>query len=83
VFDIVVVQYHDQGHIPVKLMGFDTGVNVTVGLPFFRTSVDHGTAFDIAGTGKAEHASMRAALDLARTLAGAEAEAEEHDEERS
>ena len=82
-FDIVVVQYHDQGHIPVKLMGFDTGVNVTVGLPFFRTSVDHGTAFDIAGTGKAEHASMRAALDLARKLAGAEAEAEGRAEERS
>jgi 4-hydroxythreonine-4-phosphate dehydrogenase len=81
VFDIVVVQYHDQGHIPVKLMGFDTGVNVTVGLPFFRTSVDHGTAFDIAGTGEADHASMRAALDLARRLAGAEAEA--HAEERS
>ena len=71
-FDIVVVQYHDQGHIPVKLMGFDTGVNVTVGLPFFRTSVDHGTAFDIAGTGEAEHASMRAALDLARQLAAAQ-----------
>jgi 4-hydroxythreonine-4-phosphate dehydrogenase len=71
-FEIVVVQYHDQGHIPVKLMGFDTGVNVTVGLPFFRTSVDHGTAFDIAGTGKAEHASMRAALDLARMLAAAQ-----------
>jgi 4-hydroxythreonine-4-phosphate dehydrogenase len=65
-FDVVVVQYHDQGHIPVKLMGFDTGVNVTVGLPFFRTSVDHGTAFDIAGTGEADHASMRAAIDLAR-----------------
>lgn len=76
-FDVVVVQYHDQGHIPVKLMGFDTGVNVTVGLPFFRTSVDHGTAFDIAGTGKAEPASLRAALDLARTLAGAEERAEE------
>ncbi len=71
-FDVVVVQYHDQGHIPIKLMGFDTGVNVTVGLPFFRTSVDHGTAFDIAGTGKADHASLAAALDLARTLAGAE-----------
>jgi 4-hydroxythreonine-4-phosphate dehydrogenase len=71
-FDIVVVQYHDQGHIPVKLMGFDTGVNVTVGLPFFRTSVDHGTAFDIAGTGEADHASMRAAIDLARTLAAAQ-----------
>jgi len=73
-FDVVVVQYHDQGHIPVKLMGFDTGVNVTVGLPFFRTRVDHGTAFDIAGTGEAEPASLRAALDLARKLAGAGAE---------
>jgi 4-hydroxythreonine-4-phosphate dehydrogenase len=71
-FDIVVVQYHDQGHIPIKLMGFDTGVNVTVGLPFFRTSVDHGTAFDIAGTGQADPASLRAAIDLARTLAGSE-----------
>ena len=78
-FDVVVVQYHDQGHIPVKLMGFDTGVNVTVGLPFFRTSVDHGTAFDIAGTGKADHASMRAAIDLARKLSAAG----EHAEERS
>ena len=76
-FDIVVVQYHDQGHIPIKLMGFDTGVNVTVGLPFFRTSVDHGTAFDIAGTGKADPASLRAALDLARRLAGAEDLAQE------
>src|ERR687890_591432 len=71
-FDIVVVQYHDQGHIPIKLMGFDTGVNVTVGLPFFRTSVDHGTAFDIAGTGEADPSSLRAAVDLARTLAGGE-----------
>jgi 4-phospho-D-threonate 3-dehydrogenase / 4-phospho-D-erythronate 3-dehydrogenase len=68
-FDIVVVQYHDQGHIPIKLMGFDTGVNVTVGLPFFRTSVDHGTAFDIAGTGEADPSSLRAALDLASRLA--------------
>jgi 4-hydroxythreonine-4-phosphate dehydrogenase len=76
-FDVVVVQYHDQGHIPVKLMGFDTGVNVTVGLPFFRTSVDHGTAFDIAGSGKADHASMQAAIDLARRLSAAEERAEE------
>ncbi|MGH3088755.1 MAG: 4-hydroxythreonine-4-phosphate dehydrogenase PdxA [Rubrobacteraceae bacterium] len=68
-FDIVVVQYHDQGHIPIKLLGFETGVNVTVGLPFFRTSVDHGTAFDIAGTGKAGHSSLKAALKLARELA--------------
>ena len=70
-FDIVVVQYHDQGHIPIKLLGFETGVNVTVGLPFFRTSVDHGTAFDIAGTGEADHSSMQAALDLARELSRA------------
>lgn len=68
-FDIVVVQYHDQGHIPIKLLGFESGVNVTVGLPFFRTSVDHGTAFDIAGTGEADHASLLAALELARDLA--------------
>jgi 4-hydroxythreonine-4-phosphate dehydrogenase len=70
-YDIVVVQYHDQGHVPIKLLGFESGVNVTVGLPFFRTSVDHGTAFDIAGTGKADHTSMRAALELARELAEA------------
>lgn len=68
-FDMVVVQYHDQGHVPIKLLGFESGVNVTVGLPFFRTSVDHGTAFDIAGTGKADHTSLRTALDLARLLA--------------
>jgi 4-hydroxythreonine-4-phosphate dehydrogenase len=68
-FDVVVVQYHDQGHIPIKLLGFDTGVNVTVGLPFFRTSVDHGTAFDIAGTGQADASSMEAALELAAELA--------------
>jgi 4-hydroxythreonine-4-phosphate dehydrogenase len=68
-FDMVVVQYHDQGHIPIKLMGFEGGVNVTVGLPFFRTSVDHGTAFDIAGTGRADHSSMRTAIELAHELA--------------
>ena len=76
-FDMVVVQYHDQGHIPIKLMGFEGGVNVTVGLPFFRTSVDHGTAFDIAGMGKADHSSMRDAVGLARELALSENEAEE------
>ncbi|MGB3681889.1 MAG: 4-hydroxythreonine-4-phosphate dehydrogenase PdxA [Rubrobacteraceae bacterium] len=68
-FDMVVVQYHDQGHVPIKLLGFESGVNVTVGLPFFRTSVDHGTAFDIAGTGKADHTSLQTAMDLARVLA--------------
>nr|MBA3471652.1 4-hydroxythreonine-4-phosphate dehydrogenase PdxA [Rubrobacter sp.] len=76
-FDMVVVQYHDQGHIPIKLMGFEGGVNVTVGLPFFRTSVDHGTAFDIASTGRADHSSMRTAIELARDLALSENEAKE------
>ena len=64
-FDIVVAQYHDQGLIPVKYLGLDQGVNVTVGLPFIRTSVDHGTAFDIAGQGVADHASLIAACELA------------------
>jgi 4-hydroxythreonine-4-phosphate dehydrogenase len=67
-FDIVVAQYHDQGLIPVKYLGVDEGVNVTVGLPFVRTSVDHGTAFDIAGTGKASHASLRVAVEQAALL---------------
>ncbi|WP_342359039.1 4-hydroxythreonine-4-phosphate dehydrogenase PdxA [Terrarubrum flagellatum] len=64
-FDIVVAQYHDQGLIPVKYLGLDRGVNVTVGLPFVRTSVDHGTAFEIAGKGVADESSLRAAFDLA------------------
>jgi 4-hydroxythreonine-4-phosphate dehydrogenase len=64
-FDIVVAQYHDQGLIPVKYLGVDAGVNVTVGLPFVRTSVDHGTAFDIAGQGIANPASLHAAFVLA------------------
>jgi 4-hydroxythreonine-4-phosphate dehydrogenase len=67
-FDIVVAQYHDQGLIPVKYLGVDEGVNVTVGLPFVRTSVDHGTAFDIAGTGKASPASLRVAVEQAAML---------------
>lgn len=67
-FDIVVAQYHDQGLIPVKYLGIDEGVNITVGLPFIRTSVDHGTAFDIAGTGKASHASLRVAVEQAAML---------------
>ncbi|MBE0602455.1 MAG: 4-hydroxythreonine-4-phosphate dehydrogenase PdxA, partial [Deltaproteobacteria bacterium] len=69
-YDIVVVMYHDQGHIPLKLGGFEEGVNVTVGLPFVRTSVDHGTAFDIAGTGKADSRSMTAAIRMAAAMAG-------------
>lgn len=71
-FDIVVVMYHDQGHIPIKLLGFEDGINVTVGLPFLRTSVDHGTAFDIAGKGIADSRSMTAAIEFAaRVAAGA------------
>lgn len=69
-FDVVVAQYHDQGLIPVKYLGVEHGVNVTLGLPFVRTSPDHGTAFDIAGQGKADPASLMAALRMARTLAG-------------
>lgn len=70
-FDICVAQYHDQGLIPIKYLGIDEGVNVTVGLPFVRTSVDHGTAFDIAGRGIADPSSLRAAFDLALSLTAA------------
>lgn len=68
-YDLVVAMYHDQGHGPVKAMGLEHGVNVTAGLPIVRTSVDHGTAFDIAGTGKADERSMLAALRQAAALA--------------
>ena len=68
-FDLIVAMYHDQGHGPVKAVAFDTGVNVTAGLPVLRTSVDHGTAFDIAGTGKADERSMLEALRQAVELA--------------
>ncbi|WP_230533773.1 4-hydroxythreonine-4-phosphate dehydrogenase PdxA [Microvirga roseola] len=68
-FDLVVAMYHDQGHGPVKVLGIEAGVNVTVGLPFVRTSVDHGTAFDIAGTGQADDRSMLEALNQAVLLA--------------
>ncbi|MGE4451334.1 4-hydroxythreonine-4-phosphate dehydrogenase PdxA [Castellaniella sp.] len=74
-FDIVVAQYHDQGLIPVKYLGLDEGVNVTVGLPFVRTSVDHGTAFDIAGRGLADPASLRAAVRMALKMTAAAAPA--------
>ncbi len=68
-FDCVVAMYHDQGHIPMKLLGFDRGVNVTVGLPIVRTSVDHGTAFDIAGKGIADERSLLEAIRVAARLA--------------
>jgi 4-hydroxythreonine-4-phosphate dehydrogenase len=67
-FDVVVAMYHDQGHIPMKLLGFDEGVNVSVGLPIIRTSVDHGTAFDIVGKGIANEASLIAAMNLAAQM---------------
>ena len=68
--DVVLAMYHDQGLIPVKYLGVDKGVNVTLGLPFVRTSPDHGTAFDIAGQGKADPSSMLEAIQTARALLG-------------
>ncbi|MFM0637567.1 4-hydroxythreonine-4-phosphate dehydrogenase PdxA [Paraburkholderia metrosideri] len=75
-FDVVVAMYHDQGHGPVKVMGLEAGVNVTVGLPVIRTSVDHGTAFDIAGKGIADEGSMLEALKQALDLATRRSELE-------
>lgn len=68
-YDMVVAMYHDQGHIPLKLLGFYDGVNITAGLPFIRTSADHGTAFDIAWTGKAKSESMATSIELAMHIA--------------
>lgn len=68
-FDVVVAQYHDQGLIPVKYLGVEKGVNITLGLPFVRTSPDHGTAFDIAGQNVADPTSLSVAIDYARRLA--------------
>ncbi|MBO8203405.1 4-hydroxythreonine-4-phosphate dehydrogenase PdxA [Streptomyces smyrnaeus] len=70
-YDLIVAMYHDQGHGPVKVLGIEAGVNLTVGLPVIRTSVDHGTAFDIAGTGKAEPGSMIEALRQAAEMSTA------------
>lgn len=68
-FDLTVAMYHDQGHAPMKLIAFDEGVNVTLGIPIVRTSVDHGTAYDIAGTGAAHEQSLLAAIQLAAEMA--------------
>ncbi len=68
-YDAVICMYHDQGLIPLKLLHFDDGVNVTLGLPIIRTSVDHGTAYDIAGSGKASYASLVAAIEMAEIMA--------------
>jgi 4-hydroxythreonine-4-phosphate dehydrogenase len=70
-FDLVIAMYHDQGLIPVKYLGVEQGVNVTLGLPFVRTSPDHGTAFDLAGSGRADPASLIAACRMARRLSAA------------
>jgi 4-hydroxythreonine-4-phosphate dehydrogenase len=67
-YDAVLCLYHDQGLIPLKLLAFDSGVNVTLGLPYVRTSPDHGTAYGIAGKGQADPGSLLAALDLAERL---------------
>jgi 4-phospho-D-threonate 3-dehydrogenase / 4-phospho-D-erythronate 3-dehydrogenase len=67
-FDVVIAMYHDQGHIPIKVYGFEKSVSVALGLPFIRTSVDHGTAFDIAGKGIAEAESMKEAIKAAVSL---------------
>ena len=87
-YDAVIANYHDQGHIPVKLLGFDidpktgnwndlSGVNITLGLPIVRTSVDHGTAFDIAGKGIANPQSLVEAIEYAELLAPAVAASEQ------
>jgi 4-hydroxythreonine-4-phosphate dehydrogenase len=68
-YDAVVAMYHDQGLVPLKMIGFESGINWTLGLPFIRTSPDHGTAYDIAGQGKASASSMLAAIRLAKQLA--------------
>jgi len=75
-FDVVVAQYHDQGLIPVKYMGLFDGVNITLGLPFVRTSPDHGTAFDIAGTGVADAHSLLASVQYAQKLIASRAQAQ-------
>jgi 4-hydroxythreonine-4-phosphate dehydrogenase len=72
-YDAALAMYHDQALIPIKTLAFDHAVNVTLGLPFVRTSPDHGTAFDIAGTGRANPASLIAALRLAARLVAADA----------
>ena len=77
-FDVVVAQYHDQGLIPVKYLGLEKGVNITLGLPFVRTSPDHGTAFDIAGQGTADPTSLETAIAYARRLVAAQTRTKEH-----
>jgi 4-hydroxythreonine-4-phosphate dehydrogenase len=72
-FDAIITLYHDQGHIPFKMLAFDTGVNISLGLPIIRTSVDHGTAFDIAWTGVADPTSLFEAIKIAAEMAAGRA----------
>jgi 4-hydroxythreonine-4-phosphate dehydrogenase len=74
-FDVAIAMFHDQGHIAVKVLGFETGVNATIGLPIVRTSVDHGTAFDIAGTGRASSDSLVEAIAVGAAMSRARASA--------
>ena len=80
--DAVLAMYHDQGLPVLKHVGFGDAVNVTLGLPLVRTSVDHGTALDLAGTGRADVGSLRAALALAQSMVGARAARDASDERR-
>jgi len=73
-YDCAICMYHDQALIPIKTIAFDDGVNVTLGLPFIRTSPDHGTAFDLAGSGRANPSSLIAALHLAARMAAAQSQ---------
>jgi 4-phospho-D-threonate 3-dehydrogenase / 4-phospho-D-erythronate 3-dehydrogenase len=68
-YDLVVAMYHDQGHIPMKLIDFEGTVNISLGIPIIRTSVDHGTAFDIAGRNQADARSMKQAMRVAARMA--------------
>ena len=79
-FDVVVACYHDQGLIPIKMAAFGRAVNVTLGLPIIRTSVDHGTAFDIAGRGTADPSSLIEAVQLAARLAATAWPRETHED---
>jgi 4-hydroxythreonine-4-phosphate dehydrogenase len=72
-YDVAIAMYHDQALIPIKTLAFEHAVNATLGLPFVRTSPDHGTAFDIAGTGRADPSSLIAAIELAARISAREA----------
>src|SRR5207248_9145526 len=80
-FDLIVAMYHDQGHIPMKLIDFERTVNISLGIPIIRTSVDHGTAFDIAGQDRADSLNMQSAMQMALRMATGPLRSEEHTSE--